>query len=78
MLIVEGRKFVHKPFDSEEELENVVVDNAEHLFGSSSIYFPKSLITTKDGDGTIPDGYAIDLETRVWYLVEAEISKHSV
>ena len=78
MLIVEGRKFVHKPFDSEEELERVVFDNAEYLFGSASIYFPKTLISTRDGAGTIPDGYVIDLARRVWYIVEAEISRHSV
>ncbi len=78
MLIVEGRKFVHKPFDSEEELERVVVENAEYLFGSASIYFPKSLISTRDGTGTIPDGYVLDLAQRIWYIVEAEISRHSV
>lgn len=78
MLIVEGRKFVHKPFDSEEELERVVVDNAEYLFGPASIYFPKSLIATRDGAATIPDGYVLDLAQRVWYIVEAEISRHSV
>jgi hypothetical protein len=78
MLIVEGRKFVHKPFDSEQELERVVVENAEYLFGPASIYFPKSLIATRDGAGTIPDGYVLDLERRVWYIVEAEISRHSV
>ncbi len=78
MLIVEGRKFVLKPFDSEEELERVVVENAEYLFGPASIYFPKSLIATRDGTGTIPDGYVLDLARRVWYIVEAEISKHSV
>ncbi|MCR9297057.1 MAG: hypothetical protein NXI32_30515 [bacterium] len=78
MLIVEGRKFVLKPFDSEEELERVVVENAEYLFGPASIYFPKSLIATRDGTGTIPDGYVLDLARRVWYVVEAEISKHSV
>lgn len=78
MLIVEGRKFVLKPFDSEQELERVVVENAEYLFGPSSIYFPKSLIATRDGVGTIPDGYVLDLERRVWYIVEAEISRHSV
>lgn len=53
MLIVEGRKFVLAPFDSEEELERVVVENAEYLFGPSSIYFPKSLIATRDGTATI-------------------------
>lgn len=78
MLIVEGSKFVHKPFDSEQELERVVVENAEYLFGPASIYFPKSLIATRDGAGTIPDGYVLDLERRVWYIVEAEISRHSV
>jgi hypothetical protein len=78
MLIVEGRKFVLAPFDSEEELERVVVENAEYLFGPSSIYFPKSLIATRDGAGTIPDGYVLDLSRRVWYIVEAEISRHSV
>jgi hypothetical protein len=78
MLIVEGRKFVHKPFDSEQELEQVVVDNAEYLFGPAAIYFPKSLIATRDGAGTIPDGYVLDLERRIWYIVEAEISRHSV
>jgi len=78
MLIVEGRKFVLKPFDSEEELERVVVENAEYLFGPASIYFPKSLISTRDGTGTIPDGYVLDLARRVWYIVEAEISRHSV
>lgn len=78
MLIVDGRKFVLEQFDSEEELERVVVENAEYLFGPASIYFPKSLISTRDGTGTIPDGYVLDLEQRVWYIVEAEISRHSV
>ena len=78
MLILEGRRFVLKPFDSEAELERVVVENAEYLFGPASIYFPKSLISTRDGAGTIPDGYVLDLERRVWYIVEAEISRHSV
>jgi len=78
MLIIEGRKFVYQSFNSEEELERVVVENSEYLFGPASIYFSKSLISTRDGAGTIPDGYVIDLANRVWYVVEAEISRHSV
>lgn len=78
MLIVEGRKFVLQAFDSESELERVVVENAEYLFGPASIYLPKSLISTRDGVGTIPDGFVIDLERKIWYIVEAEISRHSV
>lgn len=78
MLILEDRRFVYQPFESEAELEQVVIENAEYLFGPASIYIPKTLIETRDGDGTIPDGYVVDLSSRVWYIVEAEISRHSV
>ena len=78
MLILDNSKFILTKFDSEEELESVVVANAEYIFGPSSIYLPKSLIKTADGAGTIPDGYAIDLDGRRWYIVEAEVSQHSV
>ena len=39
---------------------------------------PKALIKTSDGGGTIPDGFVIDLASRKWYLVEAELIQHSV
>ncbi len=78
MLVIDERKFVLTKFDSEDELERVVIANAEYIFGPSSIYFPKSLIRTSDGAGTIPDGYVIDLDGRRWYIVEAEVSQHSV
>src|SRR5712672_3530692 len=42
------------------------------------MYFPKTLIKTSEGAGTIPDGFAIDLAERRWFVVEAETSKHSV
>ena len=78
MLILEDRKFIEAAFDSEEELERVVIANSEYLFGPSSLYFPKALIRTKDGFGTIPDGFVVDLAARRWFVVEAELAKHSV
>lgn len=78
MLIINNTQFIEAEFDSEEELEDVVIENYEQIFGPSSIFLPKKLIKTSDGSGTIPDGFAIDLESRVWYLVEAELAKHSV
>ncbi len=71
-------KYIQTQFNSEDELEQVVVENAEYIFGPSSIYLPKKLITTRDGFGTIPDGFAIDVASRQWFIVEAELSKHSV
>ncbi len=78
MLILGDRKFIEAAFESEEELEQVVIANSEYLFGPASLYFPKALIRTKDGFGTIPDGFVIDLTARRWYIVEAELGKHSV
>jgi len=78
MLVTNKKRFIQVSFDSEEEIENVVVENATDIFGASSLYFPKTLIKTSDGTGTIPDGFAIDLAERRWFIVEAETSKHSV
>jgi hypothetical protein len=78
MLILQNRKFIQASFSSEAELEGVVIDNAEAIFGPSSIYFSKMLFRTGDGAGTIPDGFVIDPSTRQWFVVEAELAKHGV
>lgn len=78
MIIIADKKFVSAPFNNEEELEQVVINNAEYIFGPDSIMLPKSLIKSADGFGTIPDGYAIDFATRRWFIVEAELGSHSV
>jgi hypothetical protein len=78
MLINLDRKYISVPFVNEAELEKVVADNYEHLFGPDSFYLPKTRIRTSDGTGTIPDGFAIDLSERKWYIVEAELGHHPV
>lgn len=78
MLIFKDTKFIKSPFDNEAELEQVIIDNYEYLFGPTSFYLPKAKIKTADGVGTIPDGFAIDIGLRKWYLVEAELIHHSV
>jgi len=78
MLILNNKKFIKSPFDSELELEKVIIDNYEYLFGPDSFYLPKTKIKTADGVGTIPDGFAIDIGQRKWYIVEAELGHHDV
>jgi len=73
MLIFKETKFTKSPFNNEAELEQVIVDNYEYLFGPTSIYLPKAKIRTADGIGTIPDGFAIDIGQGKRYLVEAEL-----
>ena len=78
MIVAGSKKYISAPFSSEQELERVVQDNAEYIFGPDSIYLPKSLIRTSEGSGTIPDGFVVDLATRSWFIVEAELAVHSV
>jgi hypothetical protein len=78
MLISSSTRFVQAPFDSETELDNVVVQNYEYIFGPSSIYLPKGKISTPDGAATIPDGFAFDVANKQWFIVEAELAKHNV
>lgn len=78
MLIFSTSRFIQAPFDSEAELENVVVQNYEYIFGPSSIYLPKGKISTPDGAGTVPDGFAFDVSKKQWFIVEAELAKHNV
>lgn len=78
MIIIAEKKFVTSSFENEEEIEQVVIANAEFIFGPDSIMLPKSLIKSADGSGTIPDGFAIDFSARRWFIVEAELSSHSV
>jgi len=78
MLIFKETKFIKSPFDNEAELEQVIIDNYEYLFGPTSFYLPKAKIKTADGVGTIPDGFAIDIGLKKWYLVEAELMHHNV
>lgn len=78
MIILEQKKLIEAKFTDEQEVEDLIMANSEHFFGPSSIFVSKKKIKTKDGFGTIPDGFAVDLSTRIWYIVEAELSHHNV
>jgi hypothetical protein len=76
MIVAGKNKYFRAPFDNEAEIEAVVRDYAEYLFGSSIISIPKSKIMTMGGAGTIPDGFVIDVESEEWFVVEAELASH--
>ncbi|KAF0123343.1 MAG: hypothetical protein FD151_329 [bacterium] len=78
MIIFDDKKLIETKFKNEQEIEDLVIANSEHFFGPSSVMIPKAKIKTKDGFGTIPDGFAIDIASRVWYVVEAELGHHNV
>ena len=42
------------------------------------MHLQRTKIKTGDGIGTIPDGFAIDIRQKRWYIVEAELGHHDV
>ena len=78
MIILKDRLMGEARFRNEREIEDLVLNNSDYFFGPSSVLIPKAKISTRDGAGTIPDGFAVDLESRNWYVMEAELGEHSV
>ena len=80
-IYMEGAKFDETEFKLEEDFEKVVKTNSKMLFGPKTIYFDlKSKVDTKFLGAAIPDGFLFDfsdLETPEFYMVEAELAKHS-
>ncbi len=63
MIVHDSDKYFRAPFTNECEIEKVVKDYAEYLFGSSILFLPKPKINTLGGISTIPDGLIIDVES---------------
>ncbi len=76
MLIGENEQYLRVAFDNEAEIEKIVQENYELLFGSTALYIPQTRIQTTGGKGTIPDAVVIDLEHARWFMVEVELSHH--
>ena len=76
MIIGDNKKYIKVSFENEQEIEKVVFDNFELLFGSMAILLPKRKIQTLSGVGTIPDGIIIDFQNNRWSILEAELAQH--
>jgi hypothetical protein len=65
-------------FETERELEEIVLANYHLLYGDQALLFGKAQIKTDDGKGTVPDAYVVDLDSKCWYVVEVEMLHHGV
>lgn len=79
-VFLNGQDFQQIIYDKENEFERLIVDNAETLFGSDTIYIDvKHRINGSSLGGTVPDGLLIDLsdlDNPELYLVEIELQNH--
>lgn len=85
MLLVDGAEYEEWTLDSkdkltEDNLEQMVVEHSDDIFGQDSIYLDKRhKLQTITGVGSIPDGFAIVFGNQPeWYIVEVELSSHDI
>ena len=80
-LFYSQKRFSEKEFSKEKELEDLMFNHGKCLFGQASIIIEaKKRIDNKELGGTIPDAFLFDLkdpDNPEFYLVEAELAKHS-
>ena len=78
MLLIDGVKYELWTPSNEDELEQMVREHAQDIFGEKSIYLDrKQRLKSLSGIGSIPDGYVITFgNIPHWHIVEVELSSH--
>jgi len=80
MLWNKEEKYIEVPYDKESDLEDVVNEVKDALFGSTRIYLDdKKKIGQKGGTNNLPDGYLIDLTNKQdpkIFVVENDLASH--
>lgn len=78
MLLIDGAKYELWTPSTEDELEQIVKEHAQDIFGEQSIYFDrKQKLKSLSGIGSIPDGYVISFQgVPCWCICEVELHTH--
>ncbi|MEK6887645.1 MAG: DUF5655 domain-containing protein [Candidatus Aenigmatarchaeota archaeon] len=79
VIVTKDGKYYLYNYESEIELERMVIEHSSEIFGKNTHYFNiKKKISSKAGFGTVPDGYVIDFEEKKLYIVEVELIRHDM
>ena len=78
MLLIDGVKYELWTPSTEDELEQIVKEHAQDVFGEQSIYLDmRQKLKSGVGTGSIPDGFVIVFgDSPHWRIVEMELSSH--
>ena len=78
MLLIDGVKYELWTPSTEDELEQIVKEHAQDVFGEQSIYLDmRQKLKSGVGTGSIPDGFVIVFgDSPHWRIVEVELSSH--
>ncbi len=76
ILLKDGVRYIPYRYKDENELEKMVYEHYEDIFGEGVILFSKHLIRTSSGIGSVPDAFVISIRDKKWFVVEVELSDH--
>jgi len=78
LLLKDCVRYVPHEYKNEAELEAMVFEHYREIFGKNALLFSKRKIKSPARISTVPDAFVIDFESRKWYVVEVELSRHQV
>jgi hypothetical protein len=76
ILLEDGIKYLLYQYKDEDELEQMVVEHSEIIFGKDSVLFPGQKIKARSRIATIPDGFVLLIDDKEWYILEVELASH--
>ena len=78
ILFIDGVRYNLHTYKDEPELEKMVVEHCKEIFGENALYFDKQTLETGAGIRARTDGFVISLDLNKWYILEVELSRHSL
>jgi len=76
ILFKDGVKYIKYQYKNELEIEDMIFEHHEYIFGKDSLLLAKRKIKTNSGISAIPDAFVLSLDDKKWYLVEVELRNH--
>lgn len=76
VLLRDGVRYIQHSYSSESELEEIVIEHGQELFGENAILFKKKRLKGRGGVGSIPDAFVVDIDKKVWHIIEVELESH--
>ncbi|MFQ6086461.1 MAG: hypothetical protein ACE5OV_00290 [Candidatus Bathyarchaeia archaeon] len=78
ILLKDEVRYTPYTYNSEKELEDMVIEHFEEIFGENAMFFDKQTMETEAGIRAKNDGVIISLDENKWYVLEVELATHPI
>lgn len=78
IFLKDGVRYTPYTYNSEKELEDMVIEHFKEIFGENAMFFDKQTMETEAGIKAKNDGVIISLDENKWYVLEVELATHPI